>query len=116
MAGDTQLRSKRELIEKFINEHLPIIDDSEDIPDEFVQFMTAEKLQAIKSLSKEEGLDSDKLEKVIGDYMFTEKIPLRDDIIDTMNTRPSLKERKTKAERITNEILEFVETFISGVI
>ncbi len=115
VAGDTQLRSKRELIEKFINEHLPIIEDSEDIPDEFVQFMTAEKLQAIKSLSKEEGLDSDKLEKVIGDYMFTEKIPLRDDIINTMKTRPSLKERKTKAERITNKILEFIETFISGI-
>ncbi len=116
VAGDTQLRSKRELIEKFINEHLPIIEDSEDIPDEFVQFMTAEKLQAIKSLSEEEGLDSEKLEKVIGDYMFTEKIPLRDDIIGTMNTRPSLKERKTKAERITNKILEFVETFISGIV
>ena len=115
VAGDTQLRSKRELIEKFINEHLPIIEDSEDIPDEFVQFMTAEKLQAIKSLSEEEGLDSVKLEKVIGDYMFTEKIPLRDDIIGTMNTRPSLKERKTKAERITNKILEFIETFISGI-
>lgn len=115
VTGDTKLRSKRELIEKFINEHLPIIEDSEDIPDEFVQFMTAEKLQAIKSLSEEEGLDSEKLEKVIGDYMFTEKIPLRDDIIGTMNTRPSLKERKTKAERITNRILEFVETFISGI-
>ncbi|GAA3600009.1 type I restriction endonuclease subunit R [Flavivirga amylovorans] len=115
VAGDTKLRSKRELIEKFINEHLPVIEDSEDIPDEFVQFMTTEKLEAIKSLSQEEGLDSDKLEKVIGDYMFTEKIPLRDDIIGTMNTRPSLKERKTKAERITNKILEFVETFISGI-
>lgn len=116
VAGDTQLRSKRELIEKFINEHLPIIEDSEDIPDEFVQFMTDEKLQAIKSLSKEEGLDSDKLEKVIGDYMFTEKIPLRDVIIDMIKTRPSLRERKTKSERITHKILEFVETYISGII
>ncbi|WP_299671610.1 type I restriction endonuclease subunit R [uncultured Polaribacter sp.] len=115
VAGDTQLRSKRELIEKFINEHIPTIEDSEDIPDEFIQFMTAEKLQAIKLLSSEEGLNEQKLEKVIGDYMFTEKIPLRDDIIGTMNTRPSLKERKTKAERITNKILEFVETFISGI-
>jgi type I restriction enzyme R subunit len=115
VAGDTQLRSKRELIEKFISEHLPTIEDSEDIPDEFVQFMTVEKLQAIKSLSEEEDLDSQKLEKLIGDYLFTEKIPLRDDIIDTMNTRPSLKERKTKAERITNKVLEFVETFISGI-
>lgn len=116
IAGDTQLRSKRELIEKFINEHLPVIVDSEDIPDEFIQFMTAEKLQAIQSLSKEENLDPDKLEKVIGDYLFTEKIPLRDDIIGTMKERPSLKERKTKSERITHKILEFVETFINGIL
>jgi type I restriction enzyme, R subunit len=116
VAGDTQLRSKRELIEKFINEHLPMIEDSEDIPDEFVQFMTIEKLQAIKLLSKEENLDAQKLEKVIGDYMFTEKIPLRDDIINTMNTRPGLKERKVKSERVISKILSFVETYISGVL
>jgi type I restriction enzyme, R subunit len=66
-------------------------------------------------MSEEENLDSQKLKKLIGDYLFTEKIPLRDDIIDTMNTRPSLKERKTKAERITNKVLEFVERFISGI-
>lgn len=116
VAGDTKLRSKRELIEKFINEHIPIIEDSEDIPDAFAQFMTTEKLQAIKALSKEEDLDAEKLEKVIGDYMFTEKVPLRDDIINTMNTRPSLKERKTKASRITAKILDFVETFINGIV
>jgi len=116
ITGDTELRSKRELIEKFINEHLPKIEDSDDIPDEFAQFISVEKLKAIKSLSEEEGLDPTKLEKVIGDYMFTEKVPLRDDIIGTMNKRPSLKERKTKAERITNKIIEFVGTFINGII
>ncbi len=48
--------------------------------------------------------------------MITEKPPLRDDIINTMNTKPGLKERKTKAERVTNRILDFVETFISGIV
>ena len=115
VSGDIQLRSKRQLIEKFINEHLPVIEDSDDIPEEFIQFMSAEKEHAIQTLSKEEDLNATKLEKVIGDYLFTEKLPLRDDIIDTMNTRPSLKERKTKSERITNKITEFVETFISGI-
>ena len=115
ITGDIELRSKRKLIEKFINEHLPIIEDSDDIPDEFAQFIKVEKLKAIKSLSEEEDLDPAKLNKIIGDYMFTEKIPLRDDIIGTINTRPSLKDRKIKAERITNRILEFVETFISGI-
>ncbi len=116
ITGDTELRSKRELIEKFINEHLPKIEDSDDIPDEFAQFITVEKLKAIKSLSEEEGLDPTKLEKVIGDYMFTEKIPLRDDIIGTMIIRPSLKERKVKSERVISKILSFVETYISGIL
>ena len=41
--------------------------------------------------------------------------PLRDDVINMMNKRPKLKERATVAERITNKITEFVETFISGI-
>lgn len=115
IAGDTRLRSKRELIEKFINEHLPLIEDSEDIGDEFANFISIEKMRAIKDLSDKEDLDATKLEKVIGDYLFTEKKPLRDDIVDLMNQRPSLKERKVKSERVTSKILKFVETFISGI-
>jgi len=34
MDGDIELRSKRELIEKFIEEHLPKIDDVDSISDE----------------------------------------------------------------------------------
>lgn len=115
IAGDTRLRSKRELIEKFINQHLSLIEDSEDIGDEFANFITKEKLIAIKELSDKEDLNAVKLEKVIGDYLFTEKKPLRDDIVDLMNKRPSLKERKAKSERVTSKILKFVETFISGI-
>ncbi|AZQ59319.1 type I restriction endonuclease subunit R [Maribacter sp. MJ134] len=115
IAGDTRLRSKRELIEKFINQHLPLIEDSEDIGDEFANFISIEKMRAIKDLSDKEDLDATKLEKVIGDYLFTEKKPLRDDIVDLMNKRPSLKERKAKSERVTAKILKFVETFINGI-
>lgn len=35
-------------------------------------------------------------------------------IIATMQQRPSLKERASTTERITNKIINFVETFISG--
>ena len=38
IAGETQLRSKRELIEKFIRENLPAIEDSDAIPDAFERF------------------------------------------------------------------------------
>lgn len=116
MAGDTQLRSKRELIEKFINNNLPAIEDSDDIPDEFESFWTKERQLALDELSKEENLDTKKLEHIIGEYLFTEKTPMRDEVIGMMKKRPSLKERGSTAERITGRILEFVETFISGIV
>ena len=74
-----------------------------------------ERLLAIEKLSENEDLDSEKLQEVIGNYLFTEKKPLRDEIIGMLNKRPSLKERKTVAERVTEKILRFVETFINGI-
>ncbi|AEL27029.1 type I restriction endonuclease subunit R [Cyclobacterium marinum] len=116
VAGDAKLRSKRELIEKFIQENLPHISDSDDLPEEFENYWNEERKVALKKLSKEESLDDEKLEEVIGKYLFTEKKPLRDDVIGLLNKRPALKERASVAERVTNKILGFVETFISGVV
>ncbi|WP_339869757.1 type I restriction endonuclease subunit R [uncultured Algoriphagus sp.] len=115
IVGESQLRSKRELIEKFINQTLPIIKDSEDIPEEFLNFWTRERIDALNTLSHEEGLDTEKLEQVIGDFIYTEKEPLRDDIIGMLNARPGLKDRKTIAERVKGKIMDFVETFINGI-
>lgn len=115
ISGDTQLRSKRELIEKFINENLPLIEDSETVPEEFDNFWNEERKVALDKLSKEENLNADQLQKVIGDYLFTEKSPMRDDVIGMIKERPSLKERASTAERITEKILNFVETFINGI-
>jgi type I restriction enzyme R subunit len=115
MSGDTQMRSKRELIERFIQENLPQIDDSDDIPDEFANYWSKERIAAIENLSEEENLDAEKLQEVIGNYLFTEKKPLRDEIIGMLKERPSLKDRKTIAERVTEKIVGFVETFISGI-
>jgi type I restriction enzyme R subunit len=115
IAGDTQLRSKRELIEKFIQHHLPLITDSDDIPEAFEAFWVDERKHALHIMSEEENLDQKKLEKVIGDYLFTEKPPLRDEVIGLVKKRPGLKERASVAERITGRILDFVEVFISGI-
>lgn len=115
IVGESQLRSKRELIEKFINQTLPTIEDSENIPEEFLSFWTKERIEALKTLSEEEGLDSEKLESVIGDFIYTEKEPLRDDIINMLKARPSLTERRTIAERVKSKIMDFVETFINGI-
>ena len=115
LSSDSQLRSKKELIERFIEENLPLVRDSDLVADEFDTYWTIEKKKAVEQLSKDENLDYKRLVDVISNYLFTEKAPLRDDVIGLLNERPSLKERASISERISTKIVEFVETFINGM-
>lgn len=112
---ETQLRSKKELIERFIANHFPKIPKGGDITAEFETYWSEEKQKAMKALSETEGLDQAGLQKVIGNYLFTEKTPMRDDVINIMSHRPGLKERGTISDRVIAKIKAFVETFIDGV-
>ncbi len=112
--SDIQLRSKKELIEKFIQKNLPFIENPDDVIEAFEDFVESERKIAIQEMSNQEALDQDKLEHVIGEYLFTDKQPLREDIVGLMIQKPSLKERSTKIERVTHKIYDFVNTFISG--
>ncbi|MDM1551643.1 type I restriction endonuclease subunit R [Empedobacter falsenii] len=114
--SDLKLRSKKELIEKFIQKQLPFITDADQVLEEFDQFVYIERQNALKEMSKDEQLDPSKLEKVIGEYLFSDKQPLRDDIVGTMLQRPSLKERSSKIERVTHKIFDFVNTYVSGFV
>lgn len=113
--GDAELRSKKELIERFISEHFPIVPADGDVGEAFESYWDNERKKAIQTISEDEGLNSAGLEKVIGHYLFTEKPPMRDDVIGIMNTRPSLRQRGTVAERVINKIRDFVVTFVDGV-
>jgi type I restriction enzyme R subunit len=112
---EPQLRSKKELIERFISENLPNIPDGQNMREAFDSFWSEQKIEALKKLSAEEGLDEDGLEEIIGQYLFTEMPPMRDEVIGIMETRPKLKERKTIAERIIGKIRDFVQTYIDGI-
>lgn len=105
----------KELIEKFIEENLPLITDSDLVANEFESFWTIEKKKAILELAKVENLDYQKLVDLVSNYLFTEKEPLRDEIIAVMNERPSLRDRATSSERVLRKVKGFVETFINGM-
>lgn len=112
---EAQLRSKKELIERFISQHFSDLPADANIAEEFDSYWSEQKRQAIEQLSEDEKLEQAGLEKVIGNYLFTEKTPMRDDVIGIMETRPSLRERSSVAERVIAKIKAFVETFIDGV-
>lgn len=115
LSGEVQLRSKRELIEKFINENLPIIEDADDVKDEFEQYWEAERQKGFETIWKEEQLNPEGLQGIISDYLFTDRKPLKDDVIKLLQVQPKLLQRKTVGERIIGKIVSYVATFFNGM-
>jgi len=115
IAGDAKLRSKKLLIEKFINENLANLTESDSVEEKFEVFWDEEKQKAIDALCKEEDLHGEKLQQVIGNYLYTERVPLRDDVVEILNTKPKIRDRKSIVERVTNKIMSFIETFMDDM-
>jgi type I restriction enzyme, R subunit len=117
LTGEAHLRSKKELIEKFILENLPQIEDSDNIPDEFEKFWNEEQVKAFETLVKEENLSPDKTQKLIENYLFAEREPLRDEVLNLIEGEaPSVLQRKKIGDQILGRILGFVDVFVNGVI
>jgi len=116
LSGQANLRSKRELIEKFIQENLPVIEDSDDIPDEFEKFWNIEQVKAFNKIIEKENLQADKTQLLIENYLFAEREPLRDELLELIiGEQPSVLQRKNVGDRILKRIVGFVETFIHGL-
>ncbi len=116
LSGEAHLRSKRELIQKFIIENLPVIEDSDDVPEAFEKFWNVEQIRAFNEIVKEENLSEEKTQKLIENYLFAEREPLRDEVLELINgEQPSVLLRKKIGDRILKRIVDFVETFISDI-
>jgi type I restriction enzyme R subunit len=115
LAGEVELRSKRELIEKFIEENLPNIEDADDIPDEFNAFWEQEKLKALNSLCEEESLDKKQFKSLVDAYIYNEREPLRDEVFACLDNRPSVLQARSIGERIIDKMRKFVQVFVEGM-
>jgi type I restriction enzyme R subunit len=114
--SDSQLRSKRDLIEKFIKENLPQLEEDEEVTEAFEDFWAVEQEKAFNQLLKDENLIAHKTGKIIEDYLFAEREPLRDEVLELIEgDKPTVLERKKVGDRILNKILDFVDTFINGM-
>ncbi len=116
LSSESTLRSKRELIEKFILENLPVINDADEINDEFEKFWKFEKQKAFLNLITEENLSPSKTEKLIENYLFAEREPLRDEVLALIEgEKPSILQRKTLGDKVLKRIMDFIDTFINGI-
>ena len=115
LESEPELRSKKELIQRFIEEHVPAIPKGGDVNRAFEQYLSEQREHALQILCEEEGLNRDALDKVLSNYLFTGKTPLQVDVIRTMDEQPRLRERRMVGERIIGRIVSYVDTFIDGV-
>lgn len=115
LGGEVQLRTKRELIEKFINENLPKIDDVDNIQDEFEQYWQEQKVLALKKLCDEEHLDKEQFKALIDTYIFSGQDPLRDQVLKCLGDRPSILQAREIGDRIISKMKEYVEVFVQGM-
>jgi type I restriction enzyme R subunit len=112
VAGETKLRSKRELIEKFIIENLPLI-QPENIEEDYNTFMDAEKEKAFNQFIEKEKLNADKLKKLTEDFIFNQRTPTKQEAVDLLEIQPSILQRSSIGEVILNKFLNFVNTFFN---
>ena len=114
---EVALRSKKELIEKFIQENFPVIVDTQDIPEEFEKFWNEEQQKAFEQLVKKENLSADRTQALIEDYLYAEREPLRDEVLQLIEGKePKLLERKKIGDRILKKVVDFVDKFLNGMV
>ncbi len=114
---EINLRSKKELIEKFIRENLPVLEDTDDIPEAFEKYWNEEQVKAFNELVKDENLSADRTQSLIEDYLYAEREPLRDEVLQLIEGgEPKLLERKKIGDRILRKIVDFVDKFINGMV
>lgn len=115
LGGDIKLRSKRELIQKFIDENLPFILDIDKIEDEFEQYWSDQKVLALEKLCSDENLDKDQFKALIDAYIFSGREPIRDVVLKCLDNKPSVLQARAIGERIIEKMKEYVEVFVMGM-
>ena len=116
LGSEVELRSKRELIEEFIDEQLPLVKHAAEIPDCFESYWEQKGVEAFEALVKEEQLDADKLRAVIDRYVYTGQKPLPDpDIVELIQRKMKITERKPTRQRVYDKVMEHIELFALDV-
>jgi type I restriction enzyme R subunit len=107
---NVNLRSKRELVEKFIDENLVNVTEENDFETEFDRFLGEEKNMAVQELIEQENLKSQEIHEVFEEFEFSGKLK-KDVIKSSFFSRPKLKEMREKVAFIGQKIYNIVEMF-----
>lgn len=115
MNNTPELRSKRELIERFISSALPDITNASDVEGEWIEFVSEEQVKAFRSMCEEEGLDAERTQRLLDRYVSTGRIPRNHDLGEALVRQPSVLQRENILQKVKSRIVSFIDTFIENI-
>ncbi len=81
----------------------------------FEGYWSEQRQQAVVIFCNKEGVDVEAFYRMIEEYHFSGKTPLRETVFAALEKKPKLLERKKIFERIVKQMLEIVATFDDGM-
>jgi type I restriction enzyme R subunit len=112
LGANEQLRSKRELVEEFIECQLRNVESSEDLPDDFDEFMRIKFEEQIAQFAHDNDLDEKKLQSIIENYQFSRRMPLDRTLRESMNYQPSILQQNSILKNLKSGLEKMFKMFV----
>ena len=116
LSNNINLRSKKELIEEFIEDYLEDISSPEEVADAFNAYWSEKKIKAFHSICEDEDLKQDRIEAIVEEILYSGQAPeIREDVMKAMNKQETFMQKRQSTNRIVDKIYDFINTFIEGM-
>lgn len=115
LGGSPELRNKKDLIEDFIQKNMGGLDTEEQMLEAFDTYWEDQKEANLKAVCEEEHLISDSFKSLVERMVSSNQEPLREEIVEVMENKPTLMQRKKIIPRITEKMKDFVDVFYGGL-
>ena len=111
LTSQIQLRSKRTLIENFIEQQLPFIHNPDMVAEAFETYRTEKRELAFAELVATEQLNIEATRKLISGYAARKQNPVSDTLGDLFIKRPSFRDIAQRRQQLLEKIQDFIDTY-----
>ncbi|MGB6128896.1 MAG: hypothetical protein WBG30_09110, partial [Psychrilyobacter sp.] len=115
MAGDPNLRNKKDLIEEFIENQLLYVTDEDELEEELEKFIGKKKKEEFNSMMEEENLYPEKIIEFIDEYEYEDvkkpKTQTAKRVEEAFKEKLTLLPRTKKRKKVIEMVLEFMKRF-----
>lgn len=116
LSADVKLRSKRELIQKFIEQQLDKIQDPDDVEEAFSVFVNEERINALGSISKQKHLKEQELKRLVDEHLYHGREILWTELINLTDPKPSILRQEEVGLELLNTVNQYVDTYYTGMV